>query len=177
MRMPAAPSRKHLIRVTVASGLLAFFAAVAGIVVAGPARHPLAAEDVRFIHARLVDFDQGVRTQLVRIRPHDGVTRAQRETRRAIDGVNALHRAVRGAGGSSATLLRVAIADELRFLDAAGSVLFNPHSPLLSDLPVLDAAARRSLAAMDGPRARRTGGVSALQRLRRGAAAPAAAAA
>ena len=155
-------ARKRLIRTLVAGGLVTFFAAVAGIVVAGPVHHPLAPEDVRFIHARLVDLDQGVRTQLVRIRPHhQGIVRARRETRQAIEGVNALGRAVQGAGGPTASLLRVAVIDETRFLDAAGSVLLNPQSPLLT--------------AIDGPRARRTGGVRALQRLRRDSApAPAA---
>jgi hypothetical protein len=169
------PSRKVLIRGAVAGGLVLFYAAVAGIVVAGPPRQPLAPQDVRFIHARLVDFDQTVRMQLVRITPRSGLTDAQRETRAAIEGSNALQRAVRAASGSDARLLQVAIGNELRFLDATGSVLLNPRSPLLSDLPALDVAARRSLAAIDGPRARRKGGVSALQRLRRDSApAPAA---
>ncbi len=168
-------SRKLAIRATVAGALVMFFASVAGIVVAGPVHHPLAPEDVRFIHARLVDLDQGVRTQLVRTRPGHPLVRAQRKTRQAIEGVNALGRAVRGAGGEPASLLRVAVVNEARFLDAAGSVLLNPRSPLLNDLPALDIAARRSLAAIEGPRARRTGGVTALQRLRRDSApAPAA---
>jgi hypothetical protein len=164
------PSRKLLIRATAMGGLLLFFAAVAGIVVAGPPREALAPADVRFIHARLLDLDQGVRTKLVRIQPDSGLTDAQRETRAAIEGANALQRAVRGAGGPSARLLQVAIGNELRFLDATGSVLVNPRSRLLADLPALDLAARRSLAAIDGPRQRRTGGVTALQRLRRDSA-------
>lgn len=164
-------ARKRLIRALVAGGLVTFFAAVAGIVVAGPVHHPLAPQDARFIHARLVDLDQGVRRQLVRIGPHhQGIVRARRATRAAIEGVNSVGRAVRGAGGPTASLLRVAVIDETRFLDAAGSVLLNPRSPLLNDLPALDIAARRSLAAIDGPRARRTGGVAALQRLRRDSA-------
>ncbi|HTN23632.1 MAG TPA: hypothetical protein VL120_06560 [Solirubrobacteraceae bacterium] len=164
-------SRKLAIRAMVAGALVMFFAAVAGIVVAGPVHHPLAPQDVRFIHARLVAFDQGVRTQLVRVRPHrQGIVRAQRETRQAIEGINSLGRAVDGAGGTTAELLRVAVINEVRFLDAAGSVLSNPRSPLLNDLPALDVAARRSLDAIDGPRARRKGGVRALQRLRRDSA-------
>lgn len=170
MPSPHKPSRRLFIRAAVAGSLVLFFAAVAGIVVAGSSRHPLAPADVRFIHARLVDIDQAVRTQLVRIGAGGGLTQAQRETRAAIEGTNALQRAVRGAGGPSARLLQVAIGNELRFLDATGSVLFNPRSPLLADLPKLDVAARRSIAAIDGPRARRKGGVAALQRLRRDSA-------
>jgi hypothetical protein len=155
-------ARKRLIRTVVAGGLVTFFAAVAGIVVAGPVRHPLALQDVRFIHARIVDLDQGVRMQLVRIGPHhQGIVRARRATRQAIEGVNSLGLAVRGAGGPTASLLRVAVIDETRFLDAAGSVLRNPRSPLLNDLPALDIAARPALAALDGPPAPPTGGVSA----------------
>lgn len=173
---PSAPSRKLLIRATVGGALLMFFAAVAGVVVAaGPKNHALAPADARYFHARLVDFDQGLRTQLVRVRPHGGVARAQNQTRDAVAGVTALSRAVRTAGGSSGELLRLAIGDELRFLDATGSVLMNPRSSMLADLPALDVAARRAIAAIDGPRARRTGGVKALQRLRRRTARPPAA--
>jgi hypothetical protein len=158
-----------IIRLTVATALLLLFGTAAAMVLAGPTHHPLAEQDARYIHARLVDNDQGVRTQLVRIRPHAGLVHAQRRTREALAQVNALQRAVRDAGGTTAVSLRLAISGELRFLDAVGSVLMNPRSSRMAELPALDRAARRAIAAVDGPRARRTGGVTALQRLRGGA--------
>jgi hypothetical protein len=158
-----------LVRVTVVAALLLLFGAAAAMVVAAASRnHPLAAADARFIHARLVDDDQGVRAQLVRIRPAASLMPARRHTRAAIARIDALGRAVRGSGGTTALRLRVAIDSELRFLDAVGSVLTNPRSARLAELAALDLAARQAIAALDGPRARRKGGVRALQRLRGG---------
>jgi hypothetical protein len=163
----AAPRRIVVIRLAVATAIALFFAAAATMVLAGPVRQPLAPADARYFHARLVDFDQGVRTRLVRIRPDaTGVVSAQNRTRDALLAVNALARGVDRTSGADAVLLRAAMSDEVRFLDAVGSVLVNPHSSRLAELPALDLAARRSIAAVDGPRARRTGGVRALQRLR-----------
>ncbi|MEA2154209.1 MAG: hypothetical protein QOE11_349 [Solirubrobacteraceae bacterium] len=175
---PPSTRPRTIVRLTVALAIVLLFGSAAAIVVAGPMRHHrLAPQDVHYIHARLVDFDQGVRTQLVRITPARGLSRAQLQTRDALAGVNALARAVDGAAGHTTGLLQVAIADELRFLDATGSVLTNPRSSRIKELPALDVAARRSLAAMPGTRPRRRGGVNALLRLRKGQTAVAAPAA
>jgi hypothetical protein len=163
----SAPRRIVVVRLAVATAIVLFFGAAAAMVVSGPARHPLAREDARYFHARLVDFDQGVRTRLVRIRPDaTGLVSAQHRTREAVTALNAFALGLDRSGGSEAGLLRTAMTNELRFLDAVGSVLVNPRSPRLAELPALDIAARRSIAAVDGPRARRKGGVAALQRLR-----------
>jgi|GEM_PF-5200596 len=154
-------------RLTVVAALLLLFGSVVAMVVAGPVDKSLKAQDASFVHARIIDFDQGVRTQLVRLRPPNrGIVRAQRAVRQAIAQIGGLTRVVEGVDGETALRLRVAIAGELSFLDAVGSVLFNGHSPRVVDLPELDVAARRAIAAVTGPRQRRTGGVSALQRLR-----------
>jgi hypothetical protein len=158
-------------RVAAAVALLLFFLGTAAILMAGPHTEPLPQADVTFITTRLVDLDQSVRTQLVRLGPEGSLAAARRRTREVVAQINALTRAVQDASGTTARRLRVAIAGELRFLDAVGSVLLNPRSPRLADLPALDLAARRALAALDGPPGRRKGGVSALQRLR-GKAAP-----
>jgi hypothetical protein len=163
----AAPRRIVLIRLTVAVAILLFFGAAAVMVLSGPVRQPLAQEDARYFQARLVDFDQAVRTRLVRIRPDaTGLVSAQNRTREALTAINALALGVDRTKGPDAELLSAAMADEVRFLDAVGSVLVNPRSPRLAELPTLDVAARRSIAAVIGPRAKRTGGVAALQRLR-----------
>jgi hypothetical protein len=162
----SAPRRIVVVRVTVLLALALFFGAVAAVVLTGPVHQPLAPADARFIHARLLDSDQGVRAQLVRVRPGGGLARAQRRTRNAVAATTSLGLALRRADGPAAVSLRIAVASEQRFLDAVGSVLSNPRSPRLAELPALDLAARRSIAAVDGPRARRTSGVAALQRLR-----------
>lgn len=163
----SAPRRIVVVRLTVATALALFFGAAAAMLFAGPVRHPLAQDDARYFHARLVDFDQGVRTRLVRVRPNaTGIVSARHRTRDALMAINALARGVDRASGAEAGLLRAAMASEARFLDAVGSVLINPRSPRLAELPALDVAARSSIAAVDGPRARRRGGVTALQRLR-----------
>lgn len=163
----SAPRRIVVIRLVVAAAIALFFTAAAAMFFAGPVRHPLAQDDARYFHARLVDFDQVVRTRLVRIRPDaTGLVVARHRTRDALAAINALARGVDRASGAEAGLLRAAMANEARFLDAVGSVLVNRRSPRLAELPALDVAARTSIAAIDGPRARRKGGVTALQRLR-----------
>jgi hypothetical protein len=164
LHLRAAPA-VLLARLTAAAALLLLFLATAAIVVAGSHKRSLPHEDVRFITTRLVGFDQSVRTQLVRLGPAGSVTRARRRTREAVAQINALARAMGDAGGTSAARLAVAIRDELRFLDAVGSVLLHPGSPLLGQLDARDAAARRALAELDGPRASRKGGAGALRRL------------
>ena len=161
-----APRRIVVVRFAVATALLTFFAATAVIVLTQRVHRPLAPADARFIQARLVDFDQGVRAQLARIRPGGDLERAQIRTRNAAAEATSLALALRRADDPTAVVLRIAVVSELRFLDAVGSVLINPRSARLADLPALDVAARRGIAAVDGPRARRKGGVAALMRLR-----------
>jgi hypothetical protein len=156
-----------LARLTGVLALVLLFGSVVAMVLAGPVKHPLAKKDASFVHARLLSYDQDVRAQLVRVRaPSTGIVRAQRVTRDAVTEIAALGRVVNDVDGTTAQSLRLAIAQELRFLDAVGSVLLNRHSPLVTDLSALDTAARRAIAAVDGPRQRRSGGVKALLRLR-----------
>jgi hypothetical protein len=166
-----APRRIVVARLVAVLAVALLFAASAAIVMAGSAKPALSEADAQYINTRLVDIDQSVRTHLVRLAPAGGVARARRSTREALAALNSLARPVRGADGSSSALLGVAIADEVRFLDAVGSVLMNPGSALVQRLPALDAAARRSVAALPGPVAHRKGGVRALQRRWRDSAA------
>ncbi len=162
----SAPPRILVARVVAVGALLLLFLVSAAMVMAGSAKPALPEADALFINSRLVEVDQDVRTHLVRLESIGGLARAQRSTREAIAALNSLARPVHGAGGASSALLRVAIADELRFLDAVGSALMNRRSPLAARLAALDSAARRSIAALPGPAARRKGGVAALQRRR-----------
>lgn len=160
------PPRVVVARAAAVTALVLLFSASAAIVMAGSGRSPLAPGDASFITARLVAVDQGVRTQLVRLESTGGIVRAQRATRETVAALSSLQRSVRDTRDSRSARLRAAIADELRFLDAVGSVLMNRASPKLALLAPLDAAARRSLAALPGPAARREGGVGALRRWR-----------
>lgn len=159
------PSRVIFARVVAVGALALLFASSAAVLTAAGTKPGLAPADARYITARVVDVDQEVRARLVRVSVAGGFTAAQRATRDAFAALHSLDRAVR-AGGSRP--LAAAIAGELRFLDAAGSVLMNRRSPELARLPALDAAARRSLAALPRAHARRVGGVRSLVRWRRG---------
>ena len=150
-------------RLIAVTAVALLFLAAASIVTAGKTKPRLAQADARYINARLVDIDQGVRMQLVRMHSGGGVALARRDTCEAIAETAALLRPVRGAPGAAA--LQRAIETELAFLDAVGSVLSNVRSPLRDRLTALDAAARGAIARLDGPRPRRTGGVGALRRL------------
>jgi hypothetical protein len=168
------PRATAVARAIAAAALLVFFFAAAAIVVAGAGERPLARHDSQFVAQRLVQADQTVRTRLVRLDAPGGVALARRHTRESVAQLRSLGPTLQTADGAAAARLRRAIAAELRFLDAVGSVLFNPRSPLMAQLERLDVEARRALAASGGPRARRVGGVTALKRLwRERAAAPA----
>ncbi len=164
-----APRPVIVARVTAIGALMALFVCAASIVMAGKTTLPIAQADAAYINARVVEIDQGVRAQLVRMRSAGAIALARRDTREAIAEVGALLRPVQGAAGGAA--LQRAIEAELAFLDAVGSVLANARSPLRDRLTALDAAARGAIAELDGPRARRTGGVGALRRLWSGRAA------
>lgn len=157
-------------RCTALVGLLALVAACAAVIVTTSASSdPLAPADARFFTGQLVRADQDVRTQLVRLGPSGSLAEARVHTRDAAAVTHGLAGFVRHDGGADAARLRVATGAELRFLDAVGSVLVNPRSPLLGRLGALDVAARDALAALDGPPGRRKGGVAALRRLRHSA--------
>jgi hypothetical protein len=160
----SAPPRIVVARIIAVAALLLLFTAAVAIVMSASARSGLAPADAEFITARLVERDQGVRTRLVRLDTKGGVARAQHFMREAIASLSSLARPVRGAGGGDSARLAVAIADELRFLEAVRAVLWNPRSTMLRSLASLDVAARRSVAALPGPAARRKGGVRAHQR-------------
>jgi hypothetical protein len=168
----AAPPPIIVARAVAVTALVLLFAATAAVLMAGSAKPALAPADARFISTRLVGVDQGVRAHFVRLATIGGLARAQNATRNAVAALDALARPVRASGDPAAALLAVAIADELRFLDAAGSVLMNPASPRLASLVALDRAARAALAALPGPAARGNGGVPALLRWRERRAAP-----
>jgi hypothetical protein len=164
----SAPPRIVVVRAIAVSALVALFAAAAAVVLQAGAQPALPAADAQYITTRVASLDQDVRMHLVRVTSHGGAARAQRSTHAALAALTSLARAVHAGDDARASRLAAAIADELRFLDAAGSALMNRRSPKLAELPALDAAARRALAALPGATLHRKGGVRALARWRGG---------
>ena len=74
-------------------------------------------------------------------------------TRNAVLTTRSLAIEMRSHRGAEADRLQNAIAVEGEWLDAVGSTLLNPRSPLRGQLLARDAAARRALAALPAGRA------------------------
>ncbi len=124
---------------------------------------PLSRADARFLSAELMTADQRVRRQLVRLRP--GQTRAAIfRTRDATLSARSLSIELANASGKDADLVRRALTLESAWLDAVGSVLSNPRSPLREELVARDAALRPALDALPVPEGRRKGGAAHLVR-------------
>lgn len=154
-------------RVSAICALLVIFVGVAAIVAsAGNDRRRLAADDVRFISARLVNLDQRVRAELVRLGPQSTLVLApaRAQTRDALAQINALSRFVGDAGGQGAARARLAMRAERRFLAGVESVLAARGGRILHRLSQLDVAAQQQLAGLTGQRAPFGDGVATLQR-------------
>ncbi len=113
--------------------------------------------DASFLGRQLVDADARVRSRLVRLRDA-GTARAMVGTRDAVLTTRSLAIEMRSYRGAEADRLHNAIAVEREWLDAVGSTLLNPRSPLRGQLLARDAAARRALAALPADRAPRADG-------------------
>ena len=135
--------------------LLALFTVIAAVGGAGAHPRPLPAAYAEVYQSRLARYDHDVRARLARLGPSGSVARARRHTRRAITATQALAVALRGSTGADAARLNAAIGSELRYLDAVGSTLTNPRSPLRPELASRARAARAALAALDRPAAAR----------------------
>jgi hypothetical protein len=134
--------------------LLALALLPLAIVALATSRRPAVAmsrADARFLSAELVRADQRVRAQLVRLRA-GAPSPALGHTREAVLTMRSLGVEMRSFRGAEAARLRRALRLEGRWLDAVGSTLYNPRSPLRAQLAARDAAARRALAALPGAR-------------------------
>jgi hypothetical protein len=132
------------------------------VVTDGPAR-ALPQADAAYLSQQLITADQRVRRQLVRLRPlHTSAAIAR--TRESQLTARSIALEIGDHGGAVADRLQRAAKLEARWLDAVGSVLSNPRSPLRDELVARDAALRPALAALpstDG--LRRKGGAARLR--------------
>ena len=166
--------RRHRGRLVVFAAILSLVIAVAALTTIRRPVSQLARADASYMSVQLIRADQRVRTQLARLKD-SGTNRALSRTREAIATTRSLALEVRDSGGGHAERLRRALALENRWLDAVGSTLANPRSPLRASLRARDGAVRPALAALPSRAGRRTGGARHLvdyaeSRVRAGAA-------
>ena len=163
MSSKAARPRRHRaiarVAVLVVVGLVA--AAATALVIAREPITPLSSADAGFMSAQLVRADQRVRAQLALLTER-GPTTARDRTRDALATTRSLTIEARGREGRQADALRRALKLEAAWLDAVGSALSNPRSPLIGELGIRDAALRPALAALPTRPGTRAGGAQAL---------------
>jgi len=150
---PRAPSATavELARAVAIGVLVLLFVAATAFVVSGSDGRPLPRADMHSFEQRLIGHDHDVRAQLARLGPPGSVSRARVRTREALAATAALADQLRDFEGPAAARLRTAARVQLRYLDALGSTLLNPRSPLRAQLPARGLAARKALAAFDRP--------------------------
>lgn len=145
---PVAPGVR-LARLAVGGALALLLVMVTAIV--ATATRGGAKADIQAYEQRLAGYDNDVRSQLARLGPPGSVARARLRTRGALAATQALARQLRDLGGADAARLRAATRAQLGYLDAVGSALTNPRSPLRAQLPARAVAAKQALAALDPP--------------------------
>jgi len=145
---PVAPGLR-IARWVVGGALALFFVTVTVIVATATRGDPRA--DIQAYEQRLAGYDQDVRSQLARLGPPGSVARARLRTRGALAATEALARQLRELRGTDAARLRAATTAQRRYLDAVGSTLTNPRSPLRGQLPARAVAAKKALAGLDPP--------------------------
>ncbi len=123
----------------------------------------LSRADAKFMGGQLMTADQRVRRQLVRLKPRQ-TSAAVARTRDATLTARSLELELAKLGGRDADLLRRALKLESAWLDAVGSVLANPRSPLREELVARDALLRPALNALPVREGRRKGGARHLVR-------------
>jgi len=128
-------------------------------------------DDAAYLSEQLITADQRVRKQLVRLRPlHTSPAIAR--TRESQLTARSIRLELGNHGGSAADRLQRAVRLEAVWLDAVGSVLANPRSPLRDQLVARDRALRPALAALPSTEGlRRKGGAENLRDFARSRAA------
>jgi hypothetical protein len=116
----------------------------------------LSRADGSYLSTQLVVADRRVRTQLAHLRDR-ATARALDRTREAIATTRSLAFEIGHARGAEAERLRHALGHEGAWLEAVGSTLSNPRSPLRAQLAVRDRALRHALAALRTHAAPRAG--------------------
>ena len=149
---------KYFRRFVALVAILLVPAAVYALVVTDGPVSDLPAADAAYISEQLITADQRVRTRLVQLRPLR-TSAAIARTRESQLTARSLALEVGDHGGSAAARLQRALTLEASWLDAVGSVLSNPRSPLRDQLVARDAALRPALAALPSTEGlRRKGG-------------------
>ena len=138
-------------------------AAVYALVVVDRPGSSLSRVDASYMSAQLKTADQRVRARLVRLRPGQ-TSAALARTREAMLTTRSLTLELANAGGQDADRLRRALTLDSAWLDAVGSVLSNPRSPLRDELVARDAELRPALSALPVRAGRRRGGSRQLLR-------------
>lgn len=162
-----APARRAGRRGKVARRVLAFGAllvppaAVAALLMTHAAGSGLSRADAGFIAGQIVTADQRLRSQLARVAVNGTAPSAER-AREANLTMRSLMIEVGGHGGAEAIGLRRALTLQRAWIDAVGSTLASPRSPLRDELAARDAAARAAIAALPGSSGRRSGGARSL---------------
>lgn len=146
-------------RIIALAMILILPATVLALVTTAAPKRELPRADASYISTQLIRADQRVRTQLSRLRDN-GTTGALAVTRDAALTTRSLAVGLRSFAGAED--LRRALRLEAAWLDAVGSTLANPRSPLRARLRARDAAARAALDALPAPRGSRRGGASHL---------------
>jgi hypothetical protein len=160
---PAGRVGKLARRLVALVAILMFPAAVYALATTDGPVSALPQGDAAYLSEQVVTADQRVRKQLARLRPlHTSAaiarTRDSQLTARSIALELGKH------GGEAAARLQRALNLEASWLDAVGSVLSNPRSPLRDQLVARDAALRPALAALPSAEGlRRTGGAEHLR--------------
>ena len=121
----------------------------------------MSSADAQFLSRQLVVADQRVRARLIHLRD-EGTARSLARTRDAVLTTRSLAVEMRSQRGPAVARLQRALTHERAWLEAVGSTLANPRSPLRDELLVLDAQARRALAALPTSPAHRVGGARSL---------------
>lgn len=134
--------------VAIAALLLLPAAGLTSVVRRAASAPALSRADGRFLSTQVVVADRRVRAQLARL-PGRAAAPALALTRESIATTRSLAREIGHAQGARAERLRRALRLEGAWLDAVGSTLSNPRSPLRAQLAVRDRALRPALAALE----------------------------
>lgn len=148
---PAAPKPAEGTRVRlVALGVIVVLAgAMLSIFLSRSPASALSTADARFMTVQLLAADGRVRSELATLDRRD-VQRARSRTRAAVATTRSLAVEIRAKNGDAAGRVHRALRRERDWLDAVGSTLVNPRSPLRDEILDRDRRLIAALAALPG---------------------------
>ncbi len=137
------------IRLVVLGAVALLVMAMLAVVLSRSPATSLSEADARFMSGQLLDADARVREQLATV-SLDEIRSARVRTRAALATTRSLSVEIRAKDGAAADGVRRALRLERDWLDAVGSVLANPGSPLREQLGARDRELRVALRALPG---------------------------